>query len=265
MHRVGRHHEVDQHRAQKDQVFNGVHRQARPRADIDVAVVQRVHMFVKERNVQEAVDPVEIKAFPDRYQQEERDEPDRVRGPGDHRGIAVGHGPEQKHLIGRPDRHAAGQRPEHVVPDLAPERELFAILHQRARIVFQPLPLLGESIKVKVQATCDEGHQEKVAHIHLGHPADRQRSGLFERWLEKGHRDEGDADNDQPFGDQEPRVPEPCQHSTGSQRPREEGRDLQRYVGNVVPAFERCVGHCEPLAKCGGCSVADSLSRQKQF
>mgnify|MGYP001795779202 CR=1 FL=1 len=144
-----------------------------------------MHVVVKERNVQEASEPVEIKALPNRDDQKKGDEPDRVCRPGQHRCIAVGQGPKHQHLIGRPDRDAAGDGPEYVVPDLATERELPPVLHQRAGVVFQRLPLFGEGVEVKMQAAGDECHQDDVAYEHFGDPAKGQDLGLFQGRLKK--------------------------------------------------------------------------------
>ena len=61
---------VDHDRSEKDHVLDGVHRQARPRSHVDVAMVQRMNMFVEKRNVKRTVNPVKIKTLPDGDQQE---------------------------------------------------------------------------------------------------------------------------------------------------------------------------------------------------
>ena len=67
--------QVDQNRSEKDQVFDRVHRQARPWSHVNVAMVQRMDMFIQKRDVERAVNPVKIKALPDRDQKEQCDEP----------------------------------------------------------------------------------------------------------------------------------------------------------------------------------------------
>lgn len=68
---------VDEDRTEIEGMFNRMHRQAGPWADIAVAVVQCVEA-IHDICVQKAVHPVEIKTLPDRNQKEDRDEPDRV-------------------------------------------------------------------------------------------------------------------------------------------------------------------------------------------
>ena len=94
VHRVRRHDPVDHDTAQEDHMFDRMHREARPRTNIDVSVMKRMHMFVQERDVQEPVDPIELKALPDRDQQEQCYEPDRICSPVKDRRVAVRHGPE---------------------------------------------------------------------------------------------------------------------------------------------------------------------------
>lgn len=69
------HNEMDRKVGVEQQVFNRMHRDARPRTNIDIAVVQRVRKFIERRPMQEAVDPVEMKAGPDGQQHKKRDEP----------------------------------------------------------------------------------------------------------------------------------------------------------------------------------------------
>ena len=109
-----------------------------------------MHMPVEKGHMQQPVYPIEIKALPDRDEKEQRDEPDGVGGPCQHRRIAIGHRPEHQDLVGGPEKHSAAQRPEHVVPDLAAERELPAVLHQRAGVVFQFLPLPCEGVEIEI-------------------------------------------------------------------------------------------------------------------
>ena len=67
-----------------------MHGKARPRAHIDVAMMQRVGSFVEEWHMKEPVHPIEVKGFPNRNEEEKSDEPNGIRGPGNHGGIAIG-------------------------------------------------------------------------------------------------------------------------------------------------------------------------------
>ena len=64
MQRMSRNHKMDQDRPKKDEVLNGVHRHTRPRAHIDVTVMQRVDVFVEKRDMKKTMYPVEIEALP---------------------------------------------------------------------------------------------------------------------------------------------------------------------------------------------------------
>ena len=80
MHGVRRHGEVDDDSSKIEQVFNGVHRQPRPRPNVSIAVMQRVKP-VERVCMQQSVNPVEIKAFPDGDQEKDCDEPSAVIPP----------------------------------------------------------------------------------------------------------------------------------------------------------------------------------------
>ena len=80
VHEMRRHGEVDDYSAEIEEVFDGVHRQPRPRSDVSIAVMQRVKS-VKRVCVQQPVNPVEIKAFPDGDQEKDCDEPSAVIPP----------------------------------------------------------------------------------------------------------------------------------------------------------------------------------------
>ena len=59
-------------------MLDRVHRQARPRADIDIAMVQRMDAFVEERYMEQPVDPIEMERGPDWQKHQSRNEQNRV-------------------------------------------------------------------------------------------------------------------------------------------------------------------------------------------
>ena len=59
-------------------MLDGVHRQARPRADVDIAMVQRMDAFVEEWHMEQPVDPIEIERRPDWQKHQSRNEQNRV-------------------------------------------------------------------------------------------------------------------------------------------------------------------------------------------
>ena len=89
MHRIGCDDPMDQNGAKKNGVLNRMHRQFRPWPHIDIAVMQRMHVFIQKRHMQQTMYPVEIESLPNGYQQEHRDEPKRVCGPCQHRRISI--------------------------------------------------------------------------------------------------------------------------------------------------------------------------------
>ena len=74
VHGMGWDNEMDQRGAEIKQVFNRVHGQAGPRPDIGISMMQRMKTVEKVR-MQRPVNPIEIEALPNRYQEEDRDKP----------------------------------------------------------------------------------------------------------------------------------------------------------------------------------------------
>lgn len=67
--RVRRESEVDKSRSEMDHMLDQVHQNAGSEADISVPMVDRMGQPTKGWPMQPAVDPIEIKTFPDRYQE----------------------------------------------------------------------------------------------------------------------------------------------------------------------------------------------------
>ncbi len=126
---------VGEHGAKVEEMFDGVHRHARPRANVCVAVVQSVEA-VHQVRVQATVHPVEIKTLPYGDDEEDGDEPDWVGLERDDAGVAVGHGPPEEDFESGPDGDAAADGPNYVVFHLAGQREHTAVSGEGARVVF---------------------------------------------------------------------------------------------------------------------------------
>lgn len=73
-----------------------MHRQAGPRANIDVAVMQGMYVFVEEWHVEQAMHPVEMEGGPDREQDKRNCEPDRIAKRRNCRGVTVCHEPHRQ-------------------------------------------------------------------------------------------------------------------------------------------------------------------------
>ena len=72
---------VNKNHAEVHEVFDGMHRQARPGIHIDVLVVEVVNMFIERLPVDEPMRPVEVKLAPKRNGKQPHDEPDRMSMP----------------------------------------------------------------------------------------------------------------------------------------------------------------------------------------
>ena len=66
----------NQDRTQVAERLDWVHRHARPRAGVNVAVMHCVHMLVDRGLVQGEVHHIKVKALPERQDRKQRDEPD---------------------------------------------------------------------------------------------------------------------------------------------------------------------------------------------
>lgn len=83
--------------------FNRMHRVARPRAGIDVLVVNVVDLAIQERDMQHPVHRIEMPARPDRDHGKQHRGIDRAFGPRNQRDMAVGHPPEHQAFPQRPN------------------------------------------------------------------------------------------------------------------------------------------------------------------
>lgn len=171
-------HPMDQHGRSVKQVFDGVHGQARPRADIDVAVMERVHTGVEERHMQQAVDPVEMEGGPDGKCDDDGAEQERVVG--ERGNVTVRHEPKGDALECSDLEHAAGEGPEHVVFDLVAEFEGSVFAHHITVGEFERLVLGFARVEIPMQATCEGDHDDEVGEPDLGDPADGECFGGFE-------------------------------------------------------------------------------------
>ena len=79
VHRMTRNNKMDQHGPEIHQMFYGVHRQTRPRADICITVMQSVKP-VQRIDMQEAVYPIEIETLPNRNKEKNRHKPNWITG-----------------------------------------------------------------------------------------------------------------------------------------------------------------------------------------
>lgn len=133
---MGGDNEMDQGAAEIEKVLNGVHGQAGPGAGVGIFVVQVMGGFVKGTPVDEAVDPVEMKVAPVRYQAEPDGEVNGMGVPVHVRNFLVGKGPEVNDFVSGPDGAAAGATPENVVQGLVAKEKLGVVAAGPADVVF---------------------------------------------------------------------------------------------------------------------------------
>ncbi len=106
---------------------------------------------------------------------------------------------------------------------------------QWAGIKVEPVLLAAVSVKIEVQATRHEGHQDQVAQIHLPDPAPGKRADLVEGRLEPDPDDNGEHNQDRVLRDVEPARRDPADKSHGVGRPVEKRRDPDRHLRAVMP------------------------------
>ena len=250
-------------------MLNRVHRQARPRADIRVPVMQRVGQLIQRWPVQQAVYPVEMERNPHRRHKEQCHEPHRILRPLQHRGIAVGDGPQQQHLVSGPEEHAAGQGPEHIVLELAVQREGAALVMHVAGVEFQLFFLCLTGVQHVMQPARDDSDEDRVTDEHQRDPAGREGLGEFERGLKVKpcqHRQRG---NNRVLPEHKPPRRKPLHIAAGLGRPLEQRRGLDRHVRPIIPLLRKAalgVGWCavghgvlSPCLRAGGWGMFGNL------
>ena len=98
MDRMAGHHKVNERGAKIEKMLNRMHRKPGPRPHICIAVMQGMKP-VQVAGMQDPVDPVELKAFPNWDQQEKGYEPDRSIRPEPKGGIAVCVAPPDERFV----------------------------------------------------------------------------------------------------------------------------------------------------------------------
>ena len=74
--------------------LNRMHRQPRPWANVNISMMQSMHIFVHEWDMKQPMDPIKVKTFPDWDQQKQGNKPNRMGRPGQHGRIAVCQSPK---------------------------------------------------------------------------------------------------------------------------------------------------------------------------
>ena len=103
-------------------MLNRVHRNARPRSDIYIPMVQRMGQFIKPRYMKCAMYPIEMKTGPNDKKGEHQEKPDQIIWEEKRRRIAIRHRPKCHHLGTRPECDPACDSPKHIIQNLISER-----------------------------------------------------------------------------------------------------------------------------------------------
>ena len=155
----------------------GVHRQARPRADVDVLVVQVVDVAVERPPVQQAMDEVAVNLAPHGDCQEDQGEGHRLGPPVEPDNETVGVAPQHEDLVGGPHGNPARDGPKDVVPQLVAPQEGGVSLGQPIGVVLVLGPLALEREQPEVPAAGEQHHQPEIARVDLGDPIDAEGGG----------------------------------------------------------------------------------------
>jgi hypothetical protein len=146
-------HEPEQNKATEvKQVLDGVHRDTRPWADVDVAVVQFMLNFIQGWPVGQSMDHIKMNRAPEEQRQYAQAEVKRVFSDSRYYHVAVSIDPPGDYLKSRQDCDARDDTPENVVPDLVAPQEFIVVSVQPALVEFVVLALATAHVKPPVQA-----------------------------------------------------------------------------------------------------------------
>ena len=95
--------------------------------------------------------------------------------------MPVGIGPQQQHLVAGPDRHPAGECPEHVVLGLVIEGEPLGVLVGPFAVVFVRGVLLAPDIEPHMPCAVDKDRKHDVAREDHCEPGQRQCLEMLQR------------------------------------------------------------------------------------
>ena len=174
---------------------------------------------------------VEVQGAPEWNREEQEDEGNRVGPPLEVvRQQVVRVAPEEEHLVGGPDRHAARERPEHVVPDLVVAEKAGIVPLHLLPVVLEVRALHLEDVEVQVKTARHEDHEHQVPRQQERYPSRFEIRALLERRLQEvpgegGESAEGEDEREQELlRKQEPdgfrNAGRPLEHRIGFQRKR---------------------------------------------
>ena len=161
-------------RGEIDDVLHRMHRQPRPRPDLDIAVMQGVNGLVENFRVQQAMAEIKMERMDQRREQQQEREPapeqHRARRKIEEPEIAIGEGPIGDDFISGDRRHRDDQGTEHVVADLALEQEAAAGGGKRLGGEPERVALLFEDIEIEMQAAEQHQNESHVPRVYQRDP-----------------------------------------------------------------------------------------------
>ena len=248
MERMRRHDPVDEHGREIEDVLDRMHRHSRPRRDVDVLVMERMHGPIERRPVDQAVDQVEVDFAPERDEKEDDQAVDRVLFPADIRDVAISEHPHAEDFEGGPDRHRTRHVPEDVVEYLVAEQERRVVARRPANIVLVVGPLRLPGVEPQMEPAGDEEDQGHVAEKDERDPADREGLHRLHRRRQIEPGDQGDGEEGEMPRPQEAWIAEhPFEEGDGLRRPYEHRRRTEKLRRPVVATL---VSDAELAAGC---------------
>jgi hypothetical protein len=194
-------------------MLDGMHRQAADRPDIDIGVVNSMHVIVERLPVNEAVYQIEMEIAQNRNDRHHRHAIDRMFAQIDVGDQLICVQPHCDHFPSGPEGHSADERPEQIIQHLITEHELRFVPRHPLVGVFEIRALGPHYMKAEVPCPENQRDEDRVPQEDVRDPA----------WPEGGH----------------------FRHRRSEPKPRDDGK---RHIGD--PPWQKIAGVAkEPLEK----------------
>ena len=232
-----------------EQVLDRMHRQPRPRPDVDVLVMQVVGGLVQRLPVDQAVHPVEVHLAHELHRRQQQHEVHRIGAEVDVGQMPVGVHPQRQRLVQRPHTAAAHQAPEHVVAGLIAKQERLVVGAEPAVVVLVALALRLLDVEPQVPGTEEQGHDRGVAQVDEDHPARLEAGHALHLRRQEQPRHDRHGHEQHVVRHQVAGKPEqPLEEPQRPRRPHEHRRRLNQFRGLPLPARVASpqirFGHC---------------------
>ena len=236
--RMGWHHPVNQNTAKIQQMLNRVHRQPRPRSNIDILVMQIVRGFVQRFPMGQAVNPIKMEKPPELNTAQQRHKINRFCAPIHIGNDLIGKRPHRNHFISRPDRPPTHATPENIIAQLIAPQKFAVRCREPFRRVFIPRALRLEPVEIHMPRACNDDEHRNIAHVHLGNPIHTEFHTALERGLQIKPGANGNKHINRIPGPQIARKTEhPLQRLNRTRRPCKNRRRLRAFCGLPLATF----------------------------